>query len=393
MARPFSPHTKKPALKYGTRSLGQLFKPLEDIFPNLDPLMSKGNKPLQFEFEHHIKSLVYFHLEEFTSARHLIQNLKEDDFAKSTIAPPDGIEKSSFSEANNNRGLDQFIDVFRRLYKKSHKVLPKEYSELGDLIAVDGSLIDAVLSMDWADYRDNAKKGKIHLGLDVNRSIPKKLFLTDGKANERPFVNQIVEPEETGILDRGYQCHKNFDLWQDERRHFVCRIKENTNITCIQSNKVPENSLIFYDALVLLGTPDINQTEKPLRLVGYSAGGSEYWVATDRHDLTAEQIALIYKLRWNIENFFAWWKRHMRIYHLIARSEHGLFVQILTGLITFLLLSIYCQEKHNEKLTIRRVRELRNMIKNESRHLILVDKLIDDKYGQEIEDYYLYAIT
>jgi hypothetical protein len=77
--------------------------------------VAKGNKTLQFEFEHHIKSLIYFHLEEFTSARHLIQNPKEDDLAKSTIAPPNGIEKSSFSEVNNNRGLDQFIDVSRSL--------------------------------------------------------------------------------------------------------------------------------------------------------------------------------------------------------------------------------------------------------------------------------------
>ncbi|MBF0381718.1 MAG: transposase [Magnetococcales bacterium] len=70
--------------------------------------------------------------------------------------------------------------------------------------------------------------------------------------------------------------------------------------------------MIFHDALVLLGTHGTNQTEKPLRLVGYSAGGSDYWVATDCHDLTAEQIVLIYKLRWNIENLFAWWKRHIR---------------------------------------------------------------------------------
>jgi IS4 transposase len=57
-------------------------------------------------------------------------------------------------------------------------------------------------------------------------------------------------------------------------------------------------------------------------------------IATDRRDVKAEQIAEIYKLSWNIENFFAWWKRHLRVYHLIARSPYGLMVQILAGLIT-----------------------------------------------------------
>ncbi len=47
-----------------------------------------------------------------------------------------------------------------------------------------------------------------------------------------------------------------------------------------------------------MGSPGVNQTEKPLRLVGYTVDGTKYWVATSLFDLTAEQIALIYKLRW-----------------------------------------------------------------------------------------------
>ena len=94
--------------------------------------------------------------------------------------------------------------------------------------------------------------------------------------------------------------------------------------------------------------------------------GKEYWVATDRYDLTAEQIALIYKLRWNIEIFFGWWKRHLHVYHLIARTPYGVMVQMLAGLITYLLLSIYCHTEYAEKVSIRGVRELRIRIKNEA---------------------------
>jgi hypothetical protein len=116
-----------------------------------------------------------------------------------------------------------------------------------------------------------------------------------------------------------------------------------------------------------LGTPDVNQTKKPVRLVGYIVDRIKYWIATSRYDLSAEQIALIYKLRWDIEKFFAWWKRHLKVYHLIARSEYGLMVQILAGLITYLLLAIYCREQHNEKVSIKRVRQLRIKIQNEIR--------------------------
>ena len=123
----------------------------------------------------------------------------------------------------------------------------------------------------------------------------------------------------------------------------------------------------MHTQVVLLGTPGANQTKKPVRVVGYIVDGTNYWVATSRYDLTAEQIAFIYKLRWDIEKFFAWWKRHLKVYHLIARSEYGLMVQILSGLITYLLLAIYCREQHNEKVSIKRVRELRIKIQNEIR--------------------------
>jgi hypothetical protein len=197
--------------------------------------------------------------------------------------------------------------------------------------------------------------------------MPRKIFPTDGKGPERPFVSQILELGETGILDRGYQCHKNFDLLQQEGKYFVCRIKANTLHTCLGSYPVSANSIVSHDARVLLGKQGMNQTEKSLRLVGYQIEDKQYWIATDRFDLTAEQIALVYKLRWDIEKFFAWWKRHLKVYHLIARSQHGLMIQVLAGLITYLLLAIYCHEQHGEPVSMNRVRQLRNQILNESR--------------------------
>ncbi len=43
------------------------------------------------EFEHHLKTLILFHLEEHTSAQQLLPVLEEDDFARTEIAPPEGI--------------------------------------------------------------------------------------------------------------------------------------------------------------------------------------------------------------------------------------------------------------------------------------------------------------
>jgi hypothetical protein len=338
-------------------------------------------------FEQQLKSLILFQLEEYDSARHLLQVLKEDDFARSFIAPPKGIERSSYGEALNTRGFEQLIFVYEKLQAQATAALPDAHSHLGNLVAIDGSLIDAVLSMTWADYASTTKKAKIHLSFDINRGIPGKVCLTGGKGDERPLVPQLLAPGQTGIMDRNYQCYRNFDLWQEAGRQFVCRIKASSIKTCLETYAVPEAGPVFYDALVRLGAPRANQTQRPVRVVGYRVDGKEYWVATSRFDLLAADIALIYKLRWEIEKFFGWWKQHLNVYPLIARSAYGFMVQVLGGLITYLLLAIYCHKHFQERVSIKRVRELRINIQNEARIL--------DNYPPELwpQRNYVYAKT
>ncbi len=364
MPRSFKPYGRK----LRPPSFHKLYRPAKSILTQTPVLKSRGDKPLKMSFEDELKALIFYHLEEHTSGRHLIQVLKEDDFARENIAPKDGIEKSSFFEAINSRGLEQLQFVYKNLCIEASKTLPNRYPKLGELIVIDGSLIDAVLSMGWADYRKNSKKAKIHLGFNINKGIPSKIYFTKGNGAERPFLSQILSPGQTGVCDRGYQENAGFDSLQTEGKSFVVRIKANTTKTLIREYDINADGIVFYDAEVLLGTAqNNNQTEKPVRLVGYRVNNVDYWVATDRRDLTGEQIAEIYKLRWEIESFFAWWKRHLQVYHLIARSPYGLMVQILGGLITYLLLAIYCHETHGERVNIKRVRQLRIQIQNELR--------------------------
>jgi len=286
--------------------------------------------------------------------------------------------------------LNSYNLLFEQLYKQAHGVLPKNFEDLGDLVDIDGSLIDAVLSMYWADYRKGSKKAKGYFGFDINRGVPNKVYLTNGNGAERPFVGRILSPGQTGVMDRGYQSHKDFDLLQQDGKHFVCRIKIKTTRTVVKQNPVDPDSYVFYDSVVLLGTPRINQSEKSVRVVGYKIDGVKYFIATDRHDLTAEQIATAYKLRWRIETFFKWWKKHLKVYHLIARSEYGLMLQILGGLITYLLMAIYCRTKFNEPVSIKRVRELRATIRNE---LYGTHSQVDDNLFKEHKELFAHAKT
>ena len=181
--------TKKivPKQKIQSRTFDKFIAPLLRLLSLVPELLSRGDRPLKMNFEEQLKALVYFHLQEHKSARHLIQDMEENDFAKQNIAPEDGISRSSFSEIINGRGLEQLQFIFENLYKQALKVLPKEHKALGELISIDGSLIESVLSMYWADYRQGAKKAKGHFGFNINSGIPSKVYLTAGNGGGTPI--------------------------------------------------------------------------------------------------------------------------------------------------------------------------------------------------------------
>ena len=113
------PHAFYPRRKNYAPSFNTLYKPARNTMTTMTPLESRGGRPLQMSFDEHLGALIFFHLEEHTSAQHLLQVLEEDNFARSQIAPKDGIKKSSFSEATNSRGINQFMHVFKALQEQT----------------------------------------------------------------------------------------------------------------------------------------------------------------------------------------------------------------------------------------------------------------------------------
>ena len=92
-----------------------------------------------------------------------------------------------------------------------------------------------------------------------------------------------------------------------------------------------------------------------LRLVVYfdATSGKEYRYLTNRTDVNALTIALLYKWRWQIERFFWWIKRHLQFKHLYSQCEKGVVIQLYAGLIAFLLIKLYSAK--NAKAEFRRM--------------------------------------
>ena len=68
--------------------------------------------------------------------------------------------------------------------------------------------------------------------------------------------------------------------------------------------------------------------------------GVELRILSNDLDASAQEIANLYKLRWQIELFFRLLKQTLKITHFIGRSENAVRIQIAVALIAFVLLHL-----------------------------------------------------
>ncbi|MBI4707185.1 MAG: transposase [Candidatus Omnitrophica bacterium] len=74
-----------------------------------------------------------------------------------------------------------------------------------------------------------------------------------------------------------------------------------------------------------------------------------FLLVTDRMDLSAEIIALIYRYRWQIELFFRWFKCILGCTHLISLSKNGVSIQVYCAFIASMLITLWTGCKPNKR--------------------------------------------
>ena len=79
------------------------------------------------------------------------------------------------------------------------------------------------------------------------------------------------------------------------------------------------------------------------------AEGHTFLLFTDRLDLAADLVALIYHYRWQIELFFKWIKCILKCRHWFAESPEGLTIQVYCALIASVLLVLWTGRKPTKR--------------------------------------------
>lgn len=264
------------------------------------------------------------------------------------------MSRSSLAYANANRTYR----IFERLYYELKDLLFK--GDLGRLakefdrtvLSLDSTTISLCLSVyNWAHYR-KAKGGiKLHTLLNNDTLLPEFMCMTNAKVNDdraaKEKVLRHVPAHSILIMDRGY-C--DFDLFRDLDAKgviFVTRMKTNQKFSRTGDGKIGNNygdyGITFTSQTAVKKLGEDNR----FRAVKWYSAEDDKWfvfVTNAKTDIDAEQVARLYKDRWQIELFFKKMKQNLRILSFVGTSENAVLVQIWTATIC-VLLQIYLQKR------------------------------------------------
>ena len=214
---------------------------------------------------------------------------------------------STFQEGFSRFSPDLFRDVFQHTLKTlSFKSVP-DFSALGILCCVDGSLFPVIQSMLWAEYTKDHQALKLHLCFEFNRMIPVDFQVGHGNSSEREALLKMASAGVTYIADRGYMSFQLCKDLIDRQAFFVFRVKENLIYTVTESLafSMPDSTSSFFDSICdELIRYDNDQSKTTYRLVRFTVNQESYFILTNRRDLTTFQIIMLYAYRSQIELFF-----------------------------------------------------------------------------------------
>ena len=256
------------------------------------------------------------------------------------------IKRSTFCDALGKRRHDVFKSVFHAMVDKAQKVGISVHKQFKDpLRIIDGTTIPLCLKRyNWAKYVKTKGAVKLHLKLDGDRHIPMDACLTEGSTHEVEQLPNLCREE--GVIyafDRGFIDYKALYAIEKQGSFYVTRVKSNTAYKRIKSNTRNEGGPILSDVLIELTGP-VTKTfyPKPIRKVKYYDKETKRTFEFLTNDLQrgAEEIAAIYKERWEVELFFKWIKQHLKIKSFWGTSMNAVYSQIWVALILTILLWI-----------------------------------------------------
>ena len=255
------------------------------------------------------------------------------------------IAKTTLATANQNRDYRIFEEfAFYMMTQAKEKRATDIFKLGGKVYAFDSTTIPLCLSVFWwAKFRKKKGGVKAHVLYDLEAQVPAFYHITTASVNDSKAMQEIpYETDAYYIFDRGYNNFKELYRIQRMESFFVVRAKSNLQYKCVKwKRRLPKNILTDAEIELVVYKSRKDYPENQ-RLVRYydEEQGREFMFLTNAMDLTAQQIADLYKNRWQIELFFKWLKQHLKIKKFWGTTENAVRIQISAAITAYCLVAI-----------------------------------------------------
>lgn len=297
------------------------------------------------------------------------------------------VTRSNLSKANEQRDFRIFEDFAYYMIAEARR---KRVNDMGGteahIYAFDSTTIALCLSIfDWAKFRKKKGGIKVHTLFDVIAGVPTFVHITEAKVHDMNAMDDI--PYEVGsfyIFDRGYNDYSRLYTIHRIGATFILRAKNNVKYKRLSWMRRLQPNVLSDSKIKFTGPYKKDEYPEPLRLIKYwdEENKREFTFLTNNFELTALEIAELYRQRWQIELFFKWLKQHLKIKHFYGTSLNAVKIQVYVAIITFCLVAIV---QHDMKLELSTYEVLHILSVSLTTKMHLVDLLNKTNFQNDKE--------
>lgn len=267
--------------------------------------------------------------------------------------------KSTAGDGLRNRDSSFFEALYYGLVNRYKSFLSDSRTyglTFKELLIIDSTTIrlfsDILKGVGRNPKNDGKKKGglKVHMLIDAVQSVAKFVRITEAKVHDKGFLSQIQVPAHSMLVfDKAYNYYRQFAKWTEEKIYFVTRQKNNAICEILETifdkdlaQQLADQPEVYKEEIIEISYKE-NKEEKKLKLrrIYYrDQKNRNYVFITNNFDITAEEVALIYKKRWQIELLFKKMKQNFQLHYFYGENENAIRTQVWCTLIAQLLLTV-----------------------------------------------------
>ncbi|MFK8104697.1 MAG: IS4 family transposase [Saprospiraceae bacterium] len=273
-----------------------------------------------------------------------------------------GLELSDTAYSSiRDRLISLDSSYFEKIYEHLYQGIHKHYDEpeLGKynikrydstMIAVFGHLLSG---MKVGNTQKNKTQVKLTTEFTNDFLIRLKFFKDQDHLSEETALKELIMEstpvkDDLIVFDRGLKSRKVFKELTEQKTQFVTRLNLNARYQILEAHQScigveDENLEYLWDNIVYLYGNASKLYKEPLRMikVKIKEKNSYMFLLTNVLDLPIQQIAEVYKKRWDIEVLFRFMKQEMNATHFVSNNSNAIQTMIYSTLITTMLLLIY----------------------------------------------------